>query len=303
MSLRTPSSIFTRDALLGLQGLNERISLLQKQIATGSRLVQASDDPAGAAVVVNMKASIGANTQYLKQVNEAMAFLQDTELMTSSLTEGLTRLRELGARAQDPTLTAGARAAMGAEIDGIRSNFISYANTKAQGKYLFAGMQTQTIPFSGPAAGPIVYAGDSNSISVDVGPSRSVDMNVPGDRLFFGAGGQGSATDVFQQVTDFRDAINSNNLPAMQTALTNLTAIFDQVGVVTTDLGGRQNSLLQLKDALETFNLTLQGVQNSVEDLDYPQAVTDFTNAQTAQSATMSTLARVNQKNLFDFLA
>lgn len=303
MSLRTPSSIFTRDALLGLQGLNERISLLQRQIATGSRLVQASDDPTGAAVVVNMKASIGANTQYLKQVNEAMAFLQDTELMTSSLTEGLTRLRELGARAQDPTLTAGARAALGAEIDGIRSNFLSYANTKAQGKYLFAGMQTQTIPFSGPSAGPIVYAGDSNSIAVDVGPSRSVDMNVPGDRLFFGTGGQGSATDVFQQVTDFRDAINSNNLPAMQTALTNLTAIFDQVGVVTTDIGGRQNSLLQLKDALETFNLTLQGVQNSVEDLDYPQAVTDFTTAQTAQSATMSTLARVNQKNLFDFLA
>ena len=303
MSFRTPSSVFTRDALLGLQRLNEHISILNKQISTGSRLIRTADDPSGAALVVDMKASIGANSQYLEQITNAMGFLQETEQVTSTLTEGLMRLGELAARAQDPTLTAGARAAMGAEIDGIRTNFISYANTKAQGKYLFAGSRTQTIPFSGPAAGPIVYAGDSNAISVDVGPSRSVDTNVAGDTLFFGAGGQGSATDLFQQVTDFRDAINTNNIPAMQTAITNLNTIFDQVGVVTTDIGGRQNSLLQLKDTLETFNLTLQGVQNSVEDLDYPKAITDFTNAQTAQSATLSTLARVNQKNLFDYLA
>lgn len=302
MSFRTPSSIFTRDALLGLQRLDERISLLQNQISTGSRLVRTADDPSGAALVVDMKASIGANNQYLRQINDAMGFLQSTEAVTSPLTEGLMRLAELGARSLDLTLSAGARAAIGAEIDGIRTNFISYGNMKAQGKYLFAGTRTQTLPFSGPPAGPIVYAGDSNSISVDVGPSRSVAMNVAGDTLFLGPGGQGSATDIFQQVTDFRDAINTNNVAGVQTALANLDTIFARVLVVTTDLGGRQNSILQLKDTLETFNLTLQGVQNSVEDLDYPKAVTDFTNAQTAQSAAMSTLARVNQRNLFDFM-
>lgn len=302
MSFRTPSSIFTRDAILGLQRLNERISVLQKQIASGSRLVRTADDPSGAALVVDMKSSIGANNQYLKQITDSMGFLQSTEGVTTPLTDGLMRLMELGANAQDPTLTAGARAALGAEIDGIRTNFISYGNMKAQGKYLFAGTQTQTVPFSGPAAGPIVYAGDSNTISVDVGPSRSVGINVPGDTLFLGPGGQGSATDIFQQVTAFRDAVNTNNLPAMQTAITNIGTIFDRVGVVTTDIGGRQNSLLQLKDTLEGFNITLQGIQNSVEDLDYPKAAVDFTAAQTAQSATLSTLAKVNSKNLFDYL-
>lgn len=302
MSLRTPASIFTRDAILGLQRLNERISILQNQISTGSRLVAPSDDPAGAALVVDLRASIGANTQYLKQITEAGGFLQDTEQMISNLTEGMLRLGELGVRAQDPTLSASARAALGAEIDGIRTNFISFANTKSEGKYLFAGTQTQTLPFSGPSAGPIVYAGDSNSISVDVSQNRSVTTNVPGDTLFLGPGGQGSATDLFQQVTDFRDAVLTNNLPAIQTALTNLDSILTRVGVIVTDVGGRQNSIAQLSDSLGTFNLTLQGIQNSVEDLDYPKAITDFSTTQIAQSATLSTLSKVNSKNLFDFL-
>lgn len=302
MSFRTPSTIFTRDAILGLQRIKERMSLLQFQIATGNRIVRPADDPTGAALVVDLKASVGANAQYLKQINDAEGFLRETEQVTSTLTEGITRLFELGVRAQDGTLSPSARASLGAEIDGIRTNFISFANTQAQGKYLFSGTQTQTPPFSGPAAGPIVYAGDSNVISVDVGQGRSVATNVTGDTLYLGPGGQGSATDIFQQVTDFRDAVLTNNLPAIQTAITNLDAIFVRVGVVTTDIGGRQNSIQQLRDSLESFNLTLQGIQDSVEGLDYAKAITDFENTQTAQSATLNTLSKVNRENLFDYL-
>lgn len=307
MSLRSPASILTRDTLSGLQGIKERLAILQNQITQGKRIVRTADDPAGAALVVDLKASIGVNAQYIKQINDAIGFLGVTEQVIDSLNGDLTRLVEIGQQGLNGTNGAINRQQLAAEVDGIRTNFISYSNQKTQGKFIFAGTQTQTLPF-GPAPGPvppagaIVYAGDSNSIDVNVGPNTTVALNVPGDALFFGPGGQGSSTDLFQQVTDLRDALNTNNVAGIQTAADNLRIALARVNSSSTGLGGRQATILNLKDNLEGFNLTLQGVQNSVEDLDYPKAVTDFQAAGIAQQATLSTLAKANNQNLFNFL-
>ncbi len=302
MTLRSPVSILTRDTVAGLAHIKEQIAVLQDQISKGKRIVRLADDPAGSSLSVDLQAPINANKQYLKQVDDALDIQKSSQTVTQSMDDNLSRLQELGEEALNGTLGAANRQQLANEVDGIRSNLISFANTQSQGKYIFAGTKTQTLPFSGPSAGPITYAGDGNLIQVDVGPSASTTLNIPGNTLFFGAGGQGSATDIFQQVTDLRDALNTNNLAAIQTAVTNLKGIQDAVNIQTTVLGGRQSTVLQLKDNLEAFSLTLQGIDNSVTELDYPKAVTDFSAAQTAQQAAMSTLAKANRQNLFDFI-
>jgi flagellar hook-associated protein 3 FlgL len=187
---------------------------------------------------------------------------------------------------------------------------LGLANTQVQGKYIFAGTNTQgtaahPLPFedAAPPAGPINYWGNGSSINLSVSATTSVTTNLPGDTVFFGAGGQGSTTDVFKAVTDLRDGFATNNNALVATATANLQSSLNSLIKARTDIGGRQSQLMNLKDTLSGFNVTLLGLQNNEQSTDYPQAATEFSSDQTIQSASLSVLAKANKTNLFDYLA
>jgi flagellin-like hook-associated protein FlgL len=139
-----------------------------------------------------------------------------------------------------------------------------------------------------------------------VGISTTVEANIPGDALFVGAGGAGSASDLFAQVIAFRNALSANppayNVATVNTAVDNLKTVYARVLTNFTDLGGRQNSLDQLKSTLGDFNIGLQSIQETYEAVDYPQAITEYEREGTAQQVSLSILAKSNAQNLFDYL-
>lgn len=302
MTLRSVNPYTSYQLLLDLQRTKDQMVNLQEQLASGNRLVRLGDDPTASSLVLDFQNSIDKNKAYIQQANSATSFLSTTETALSSLNESITRLLELGQQGLSDTTSTAGRTAISHEVDGLRTNILSISNTQAQGKYIFAGTRTTTQPFSGPAAGPIAYAGDSNRIDLDVAMSTSVSTNLTGDEVFFGSGGQLSATDLFQQVTDLRDGLTTNNRAQIQTAYDNLKTILGRVNDQMTDLGGRQASLDQLRDSIEGYNLSLQTIQGSYQDLDYAEAITDYSQAETAQQASLSVLAKANNLNLFNYL-
>lgn len=303
MSIRMPSSIQTRQMLLGLQRTQDRIAQNTLAISTGLSINNPGDNPAGAASVVELGSSIQSNTEFQSQANSANAFLQSATTVVGSVINSITQLEQLAQQGLSSTTGAAGNASISAEVDAIRTNLVAMANTQSQGKYLFSGTQTQTQPFSGPAAGPITYAGDTGSINLNVSVGTSVTTNIPGSTAFFGTGGQGSSTDLFQAVTDLRDGLSANNTAQIQTAYTNLQGILSSVTQVQTDLGARQTGLTNLQTMLSGYNLTLQELQNGIQDTNYPSAITQLTSDQTVQSATLSTLAKTNgQQSLFNYI-
>lgn len=302
MTLRTPASINNRLSLLDLNRGKERMAITQRELSTGKRLNSPADDPAGAALVVDFNASIGANEQFIKQIDGALSFLQGSEAALTSVVDHLTRVIELGAQALPGNTYGAGIASMAKEVDTLRSTFVALGNTNQQGRFLFSGTSTLTQPFSGPAAGPITYAGNAGLIPLDVAKATTVDTNIPGDSVFFGPGGQGSATDLFQQVTDLRDAMTAGNTAAVQTAHTNLKAILSRLTSVLADLGGRQAGITSMKDDFSGYNLVLQGIQNSIQDTDYPDAVTRYNADQVAQQVTLNSMSKVQKQTLLDFM-
>ncbi|WP_306589837.1 flagellar hook-associated protein FlgL [Geothrix sp. 21YS21S-4] len=304
MSLRTPNTTQYRQSLLDLERTKARMAQNQQRISSGKNITRPGDDPSGAALILDFENSIQSNEQYLKQVNAASGLLQSTETVVDSVITQVTRLQEFAQQATDATISSTGQAALAQQVDSVRTTLLALANTQQQGKYMFSGTLTQTQPFSdsAPPAGPIVYAGNSGSINLDVNSSTSVSTNVPGNSVFFGSGGAGSSTDLFKAVTDLRDGLSSGNATLIQTATANLKSVLSNVSQVQTDLGGRQAGLSDLQDSLTDINVTLQTLQNTREATNYPQALTDFNNDQIVQSATLSSLAKSTQQNLFDYL-
>jgi len=104
-------------------------------------------------------------------------------------------------------------------------------------------------------------------------------------------------------VKDLSQALASGNKAAMQTAYANLKTIDDHVNNVITQLGGRQSGIDQIKTSLADLNSNLEAVQSSVEDVDYAATIKDYTSENVAQQASLATMAKVNQRSLFDYLA
>ncbi len=307
MSLRTIANSQQRQNLLDLQQTKERMALNQMRITSGKRLTRPGDDPTAAALILDFGTSIKANNQFVKQADSALSFLTTTENVVTSAIDANMRLLELATQGTGAA-TAGARSAIISELDGIRANLLSMANTKSEGKFIFGGTQTQPtaanpLPFNdaAPPAAP-TYVGNSGTISLDVTDTTSVVTNIPGDQVFLGTGGP-AGSNIFQAVSDLRAALVANNVAGVQTAAGNLRTSLDFLTKVQTDLGGRQSSLFNLQDMLSSFNVSLQDLQNHQQDTDYPTAMTELATDQTIQSATLSAMARTAKTNLFDYLA
>jgi flagellar hook-associated protein 3 FlgL len=302
MSIRTVTSTLNRQSLLDLQRTNERLADNQTRISSGNRLVNPGDDPAAAAAILDLGNSIEGNNQFLKQIDAATSYLAPSEDAVNAAVNANMRLQELAAEALGPVSAAG-RASMLTEIDSIRTNLVSIANTQSQGKYLFAGRLTTTVPFTDavPPALP-AYNGDQGHINLDVTASQSVATNIPGDQVFE-KGGAGSPSNFFQVLADLRVGLATDNTAQIQTASDNLKTVLDNLNQVLAELGGRQAGLTALKDTLSGFNVSLQGLQNTQQETDYPKAAVEYSSDSIAQSATLSSMAKIAKTNLFDYLA
>jgi flagellar hook-associated protein 3 FlgL len=304
MTMRVPNLNNNSQALLDLQRIKQQFAETSQQLSSGKAIVNIADDPAGNAQVLNYQANIDMNSEYISQANTANSLLQSSSSVLTTMGNDLDRLLELGQEGLGSGASAASQAGIANEVDALRTNLISLGNTQVQGKYIFAGTNTTVVPFVDNATSTAVtYNGNGGSINLDVAPSVTVATNIPGSTLFFGAGGQGSATDILAQAAALRDALNANNTAAIQTAYNNLQSISTQLNVNVADLGDRSNGVTTAQSGLTAFNQTLTTLQSSVASVDYPTAVTQLNQESVAEQATLGTMAKSNQKTLFDYIA
>jgi len=315
MTMRVPNIMNNAQSMLDLQRIKQQYSNTVQQLTTGQAIVNVGDDPAASAQIMGYQSSVDLNTQYINQANTATGQMQTTSTVLTSISSDINRVLSLAQSGLAANNTSAAAEA--SEVDALRTDLISLGNTQAEGKYIFAGTNTTTVPFvdnTSTTPQSVTYQGNEPTaanpnlglIKLNVGTSATVTTNIPGSTLFFGPNGtadQGSATDLMAQVTAVRDALTSGNTAALQTAYTNLTAISGRIEVAGTDMGGRENGVTAIQTSLSDFNANLQAQQSTVQSVDYPTAITQLNEESVAEQASLNAMSKANQKTLFDYIA
>lgn len=159
----------------------------QTQLATGRRFNSIGEDPVGAAQALRVRQSLGRQDQILENLRHA-------DLMLTASDNALTEVNSLLAEAQAiATASIGAQAgpdervANASLIASIRERLMAVGNTQVQGRFLFAGRDTQTAPYVS-ALGGVAFVGDTGEQFTQVSESEQGSFSVPGDRLFGGFG-------------------------------------------------------------------------------------------------------------------
>lgn len=370
--------------LTNIRRLRGNIFERNEQIASGKRVNRPSDDPPAVERISQFRNVLHTTERRRLNVSEGIGRLNfaDSTLETAGLT--MQRAKELAIQMRNDTNSAAERANAAKEVQQLILGMVGLANSQLNGRFIFAGSQTQTEPFvlgsatasahTGNSGGATIaatvasssalqpdlyriqftsatqfdvvnattnqtlssanayssgstfsfdglditvtdggsppqngdqffvrvgyaYQGDSEGIPLEVGDGRTVDSNVTGDQVF-----SGPASDLFQNLQDFHQALVTNDVNALEAAIGTFDSALSQVVDARADLGAKVNRLDTIQEGLDLLTLNTQTLRSEYEDADFAKVASELATLQTTLEASMATLTRQFETNLLNFL-
>lgn len=161
-----------------------RLLQTQQQIATGRKILTASDNPVAAARALEVTQSDAMNTQYATNRGAARHTLSLAESTLQGVTSLLQDVKTATVNAGSGVMNSSDRRTMATELSGRLQELLGLANsTDGTGNYLFAGFQSKAQPFVNTAAG-MAYFGDDGQRNVQVSATRQMPSSGNGADIF-----------------------------------------------------------------------------------------------------------------------
>jgi flagellar hook-associated protein 3 FlgL len=270
-----------------------KLGKLSGRLASGKKLSKPSDDVPSMARSMDYKVTLNEIEQYRRNIGEVESHLSITDSTMSSVTNSLTRARELAVQASSGTQSAASRAAIAEEIENLRDEMLNLSNTKFRNRYIFSGYHTDTAAFDSGYN----YQGDSGQISVTIDRNATMALNVVGSAAFSISG-----TTLMEHLDDFYNALMADNDGAIQSAITNIDNALDHTANVRADLGSRLTYIDDLKLGLDNRDFTLKTLLSNVEDDDIAETASELAKTELALQSLRQSGSRILQQSLLDFL-
>jgi flagellar hook-associated protein 3 FlgL len=260
----------TRQAnvLRTIQDLRTRQADAQARALTGRQVNKPSDDPAAAAELARIRASSAQADTQLKAASSARGDLELAEGALAQAGDLFQQVQELAMQGANGSLDAQNRTSLAAQIQGIKDQLVSLANTQGATGYLFAGSKTTTPPFAASGA----FSGDATDHVVDLGGATPTSVGVSGADAFTAAGGR----DVFADLDSLIAALSANSQGGVQAELVNLEASRKQLTNVRALAGIKMDRLQTTEDILGQAKLALAQREETTAGADPYQAYSDL---------------------------
>jgi flagellar hook-associated protein 3 FlgL len=280
----------------------------QAQLAQGKQIINPSDAPDQASTVQRLKSILSRQDSYQTALNTVQSRLQGEDSTLSSVSDLLIRAKEIAVQANNDTLSPDNRKALGVELQGLRDQMLSLANTRdSSGNFLFGGSKVTQAPFISVAGGSPQYAGDQTRMSVMVGENRTMPINRTGTDAFVPVNrtlpdGTTQGVGFFNVMDDLIKGVNTSDRPKMQGGLGELDTLLGGLSMARANIGSGLKGIDQQTGVIEDTVLNLKTTLSSVEDLDYASAITKMNQQMLSLEAAQSSFAKISQLNLFNYI-
>jgi flagellar hook-associated protein 3 FlgL len=176
--------------------LNQQGALAQtqNQVSTGFAINVASDNPTGAAQVVELSHILAQNTQYTSNINAANTRLSTESTTLTTVNNLLSSVNDIGLGAINGAMSSTDLSNMATQLTQYRNQLVQLANTTdGNGQALFAGTSTTNTPFVMNSSGSVTYAGNDQQSFTAIGAGLQVASSDSGSDIFMNlAAGNGS---------------------------------------------------------------------------------------------------------------
>jgi flagellar hook-associated protein 3 FlgL len=291
-----------------MSNVQSKLTQTQAQLAQGKQIINASDAPNQAATIQRLKSILNKQDSYQSSLNTIKARLQGEDTTLNSASNLLVRAKEIAVQGANDTLSLPDRKALATEMQALRDQLLSLANTKdSNGNYLFSGSRVKQPAFVETANGSAVYMGDQTRMNVRVGEQRSIPINRTGTDAFVPVArpdtdGKNIGVGFFQVLDDLISGLNSAKGNDIRRGVGELDALTQGVSLAQAQIGTNLNVVDQQTAVLEDTTLNLKTTLSSIEDLDYASAITKMNQQMMSLEAAQASFAKVSKLNLFNYI-
>ena len=181
------SQLFNR-SVRDIQDNQSQLSNTREKLATGKNLIRASDDTTKLNTVDTLERFINKSKGYENTINILTDRYKLEEGVLTSGADILVRLKDLAIQGSNNTLSAMDRDILATEVESLRDELISIANTRdVQGNSIFAGGRTESTAFLKNVDSSVTYLGDTRQNTVYVSDTRELTKNRNGLDIFSAA--------------------------------------------------------------------------------------------------------------------
>ncbi|MEC1305759.1 MULTISPECIES: flagellar hook-associated protein FlgL [Lysinibacillus] len=304
--MRVTQSMLSNNMLLNLNRSFGKMSKLQDQINSGSKITRPSDDPVIAVKGMGYRRDLGRVEQYTRNMNEVNNWLDTTDESLNQVGEQMKRVRELVIQAANDTNTPEEREKIKMEIDQIRNQIQDVGNTKIADRYIFSGTNTQQPLFENGVIDPSKV--NSESVGIEVYDGIQMKVNTPGVDLFQ------NVDKMMEKISNLLDP-NRAGGPATGEEIGNalggvaehstgddITAMHNKILEAQADVGARQNRVELMENRLSIREISVTKQLSNNEDVDYAKAITEMVTSESIHQAALSVGAKIIQQTLVDFI-
>jgi flagellar hook-associated protein 3 FlgL len=277
-----------------LQTTMARLAALQGQASSQKAIAKPSDDPTRTGDSLQVRAQQRATEQYARNVDNGNGWLSMGDAALSASEGILNQVRDLTLQgANDATMSPASREALASQLDGLKAELLSQANTKYQGRSVFAGNSDARVAFDSDYG----FSGVAGSaVQRRIGADTTVRVDADGAAVF-GTGGNSAFALIDRISADLRAGVNVS---------IHLDAVDDRLNAVIAghaELGTRHAEILKADDTLMTLSTSLEAQRSRIEDIDLGKVILDLKLQEVSYQSALAVTARVLQPTLMDFLS
>ncbi len=271
-----------------------KLGTYQEQLSSQKKITRPSDDPVVAFKGIGYRSSLNEVEQYQRNLGEVNTWLENSEEALDKTNSAVQRVSELIVQANNQTLTDDDRLQIEKEIEELKKQIISVANTKVAGKYIFNGsdIYTEPVQYDQTATPQITKNFKSDSIKIEVSAGVKLTVNTSG-------------ADIFNQLLTDIEGLQADlktEDPDLGNRISQLQNHLDSINSARSSIGATMNRVELIESRLDSTEIIATKMVSENEDIDIEEVILNLKTQESIHQAALSAGSRIMQPTLMDFL-
>lgn len=289
-----------------LQFQQAKLAELQEKATSLNKISRPSDDPAATAQALATRSLQAANAQYGRNIDDGNTWLTAADSALEQATNVMRRVKDLTVMAGNGSLNQSGKDAIAAELESLKTDLISIANSQHLGRNIFAGNsdaagafttgtpRNPSIP-SDTGTPPTFNGTGASPVERRISATQTVRVDADGAAVF--GNGTGSVFDIVGKLAaDLRTGTGIDPRVAV------VDTAFKNIVNGRAEIGTRQAQLERAGNVNTELEASLDAQRTGIEKADLGSVIMDLKLQETNYQVALAATAKVLQPTLMDFL-
>ncbi|MGN7399531.1 flagellar hook-associated protein FlgL [Cytobacillus praedii] len=294
--MRVTQSMLTNNMLRNLTSSYHKLGKYQEQLSSQKKISRPSDDPVVVFKGISYRTSVNDVSQYQRNMSEVNVWLENTEDALEKAGSSIHRLTDLVTQANTGTVTDDDRKKIEDEIEEIKKQLVSIANTKISGKYIFNGSDIYNAPVNYDGTN-VTMKYNNDAVNIEVSAGIKLQVNYLGSNVF---GDEKSG--MFADLKALQNDLKNGNEPDLGKFIDAFQSHLNTVTSARSSIGASMNRVDMIQNRLDSQEIIATKTMSENEDIDVEKVILNLQTQQSIHRAALSVGSSIIQPSLVDFL-